>query len=76
MDCQVFFGIAIRRPDQIAYSYLKNLLESGRVQILGELALRYKAVPIDDPSVDPMLALARLCEAIDTMNQLTSTKPA
>ena len=51
-------GIEIWRPDQIAYSDLKNLLESGRVQVLGELALQYEAVPIDDPSVDPMLALA------------------
>jgi hypothetical protein len=26
--------------------------------VLGELALQYEAIPIDDPSVDPMLALA------------------
>ena len=51
-------GIMLSRPDQIAYSDLKNLLESGRVQVLGELALQYEAIPIDDPSVDPMLALA------------------
>ena len=51
-------GIAIKRPDQISYSDLKNLLESGRVQVLGELGLQYQAIPIDDPSVDPMLALA------------------
>ena len=51
-------GIHYRRPDQIAYSDLKDLLESGRVQVLGELALQYEAIPIDDPSVDPMLALA------------------
>jgi hypothetical protein len=51
-------GIAIWRPDEIAYTDLKNLLESGRVQVLGELALQYEAIPIDDPSVDPMLALA------------------
>ena len=51
-------GIEIWRPDDIAYSDLKHLLESGRVQVLGELALQYKAVPIGDPSVDPMLALA------------------
>jgi len=51
-------GIAIWRPDDISYTELKGLLESGRVQVLGELALQYEAVPIDDPSVDPMLALA------------------
>ncbi len=51
-------GIAIWRPDEISYTELKGLLESGRVQVLGELALQYEAIPIDDPSVDPMLALA------------------
>ena len=51
-------GIAIWRPDDISYAELKGLLESGRVQVLGELALQYEAVPIDDPSVEPMLALA------------------
>ena len=51
-------GIAIWRPDDISYTELKGLLESGRVQVLGELALQYEAVPIDDPSVEPMLALA------------------
>ncbi len=51
-------GIAIWRPDDIAYADLKNLLESGRIQVLGELALQYEAIPIDDPSIDPMLALA------------------
>jgi len=51
-------GIHISRPDDISYTELKALLESGRVQVLGELALQYEAVPIDDSSVDPMLALA------------------
>ena len=51
-------GIQINRPDDIAYSELETLLRSGRVQVLGELALQYEAVPIDDPSVDPMLSLA------------------
>jgi len=51
-------GIVIWRPDDVSYPELKELLESGRVQVLGELALQYKDVTIDDPSVDPMLALA------------------
>ena len=51
-------GIMISRPDDISYTELKGLLESGRVQVLGELTLQYEAIPIDDPSVDPMLALA------------------
>ena len=51
-------GIMIGRPDDIGYLELKELFESGRAQVLGELTLQYNAVPIDDPSVDPMLALA------------------
>ena len=51
-------GIQINRPDDISYQELKGLLESGRVQVLGELGLQYEAIPIDDPSVDPMLSLA------------------
>ncbi len=58
MSDRFITGIQINHPDRIAYSDLKDLLESGRVQVLGELALQYEAVPIDDPSVDPMLALA------------------
>lgn len=51
-------GIMIDRPDAISYADLKELFESGRVQVLGELTLQYEAIPIDDPSVDPMLSLA------------------
>lgn len=51
-------GIQISRPDQISHSDLRKLLTSGQIQVLGELTLQYEAVPIDDPSVDPMLALA------------------
>jgi predicted TIM-barrel fold metal-dependent hydrolase len=51
-------GIQINRPDDISHADLKELMESGRVQVLGELALQYEAIPIDDPSVDPMLSLA------------------
>jgi predicted TIM-barrel fold metal-dependent hydrolase len=51
-------GILIDRPDVISYADLRELFESGRVQVLGELALQYEAIPIDDPSVDPMLSLA------------------
>jgi len=51
-------GIQIDRPDEISYSDLEALLRSGRVKVLGELSLQYASVPIDDPSVDPMLSLA------------------
>jgi predicted TIM-barrel fold metal-dependent hydrolase len=58
MEDRFVTGIMIGRPDDIAYEELRGLFESGSVQVLGELTLQYNAVPIDDPSVDPMLALA------------------
>lgn len=58
MEDRFVTGIKIGRPDDIGFTDLKRLFESGRVQVLGELTLQYNAVPIDDPSVDPMLALA------------------
>jgi predicted TIM-barrel fold metal-dependent hydrolase len=58
MQDRFITGIIISRPDEVAYSDLKDLLESGRVQVLGELTLQYEGIPIDDPSVEPMLALA------------------
>jgi predicted TIM-barrel fold metal-dependent hydrolase len=57
-DGRLIPGVLIYRPDSIAYDNLKAGLESGRIEVLGELALQYEAVAIDDPSVDPMLALA------------------
>ena len=58
MQDRFITGIQIGRPDQIAHPDLRRLLESGRVQLLGELTLQYQAIPIDDPSVDRMLGLA------------------
>jgi predicted TIM-barrel fold metal-dependent hydrolase len=58
MQDRFITGIAIGRPDEIAFSDLKGLLESGRVRVLGELWVQYQAIPIDDPSMDRMLSLA------------------
>lgn len=51
-------GQLLWRPEDIAFSDLKTLLETGQVQVLGELAFQYEGIAIDDPSVDPLLALA------------------
>ena len=34
------------------------MIESGRIDILGELGFQYQGIPIDDPSVEPYIALA------------------
>lgn len=51
-------GQSLWRPEDMAFSELRTLLETGQVQVLGELAFQYSGIPIDDPSVDPLLALA------------------
>jgi len=51
-------GQLLLRPEDMAFSELKLLLETGQIQVLGELAFQYEGIPIDDPSVDPLLALA------------------
>jgi predicted TIM-barrel fold metal-dependent hydrolase len=51
-------GQLLWRPEDIAFSELKMLLEAGQIQVLGELAFQYSGIPIDDPSVDPLFALA------------------
>jgi hypothetical protein len=51
-------GQLFYRPDDLAFSELKALIETGQIQVLGELAFQYEGIPIDDPSVDPLLSLA------------------
>ena len=51
-------GLMLVRPEEVAFSEVKSLLETGQVQVLGELAFQYEGIAIDDPSVDPLLALA------------------
>jgi len=58
MQDRFITGLGINRPDDIAFSDLKALLESGRVKVLGEIGSQYRGIPIDDPSLDRMLALA------------------
>ena len=52
-------GIGIRTPDQISVAELRELFESGRAQVLGEISVQYAGIPIDDVSLDPLFALAR-----------------
>ena len=58
MQDRFITGLAVGRPDDLAFADLKGLLESGRVQVLGEVWSQYQGIPIDDPSMDRMLGLA------------------
>jgi predicted TIM-barrel fold metal-dependent hydrolase len=37
---------------------LRRLFASGRAHVLGEVGVQYSGIPIDDPSLDPLFALA------------------
>lgn len=53
-----FTGILVGNPDEIDIAELRTLIESGRVKVIGEIGSQYQNIPIDDPSLDPVLALA------------------
>jgi len=58
-DAERFFvGIRVGDPAELALSELRGMLESGRVEIIGEVTSQYGGIPIDDPSLDPVFALA------------------
>ena len=51
-------GIQVNNPADLPLGELRQYFLSGRAQVLGELALQYEGIAIDDPSVDPMLSMA------------------
>lgn len=51
-------GIQLNNPADVPIDELRQLFASGRAQVMGELAFQYEGIPIDHPSVDPILALA------------------
>ena len=51
-------GIAFDDPSHVSLDELRDLVTSGRVQVLGELFSQYKGIAIDDPSLEPFFAMA------------------
>jgi len=51
-------GIIIGNPADVDLAELRSLIESGRIRLMGEIGSQYNNIPIDDPSLDPILALA------------------
>ncbi len=51
-------GFSMDHPSEVSISELREHFASGRFQVLGELAFQYDGVPIDDPILDRMYALA------------------
>jgi predicted TIM-barrel fold metal-dependent hydrolase len=57
-DDRFLTGIWIIQPDQEPINELREMFESGRAQVLGEIGSQYAGIPIDDPSLEPLFALA------------------
>lgn len=51
-------GIDIGDPKDIDLPRIKELFTTGRAQVLGEIWSQYMGVPIDDPRLDPVFAIA------------------
>jgi predicted TIM-barrel fold metal-dependent hydrolase len=52
------FQTGIQAPSQMPFEDLEELLLLGRAQVLGEMTEQYYGIPIDDPVLDPLFALA------------------
>jgi len=52
-------GVYMYHPTDIDLKQLRDHFTSGRFKVLGELALQYWNVSIDDPVLDPMFAMAQ-----------------
>lgn len=52
-------GYQINNPAAVTVDQLRDLLLSKQVGVIGEIAVMYERIAIDDPSVDPFFALAQ-----------------
>lgn len=52
-------GKAIGHPAEINIQELKQLIETGKVKVIGELLFQYERIAADDPLLDPIYALAQ-----------------
>jgi predicted TIM-barrel fold metal-dependent hydrolase len=52
------FRAGVMRPSRVPIEKLEQLLRSGRLGVLGEINEQYAAIPIDDPALDPLFAMA------------------
>ena len=51
-------GVFMKHLSDVTLDQMRSLFDSGDFVVLGELALQYDAVAIDDPVLDPMFDLA------------------
>jgi predicted TIM-barrel fold metal-dependent hydrolase len=52
------FRTGVTHPSRVPIGELEQLFRSGRLQILGEMNEQYAGIPIDDPALDPLFAMA------------------
>ena len=52
------FIVGISEPSRVPFDVLRDIYTSGKAQALGEVNEQYYHVPIDDPRLEPVFALA------------------
>jgi uncharacterized protein len=52
------FRAGVMRPSRVPIAKLEELHRSGRLRVLGEMNEQYAGIPIDDPALDPLFAMA------------------
>lgn len=55
---QARFYAGVMRPSRVSIEKLEELVRSGRLRVLGEMNEQYAGIPIDDPALDPLFAMA------------------
>ena len=56
------FLVGISTPSKVPIEKLRELHGSGKLQAMGEVSEQYLGIPIDDPRLDPIFALAEELE--------------
>jgi len=51
-------GISMHKPGDLSLDHLRELIDSGKVRVLGEIALQYTGLSPEDPAFEPYWALA------------------
>ncbi|MDX1503018.1 MAG: amidohydrolase family protein, partial [Thermoanaerobaculia bacterium] len=57
------FGYFMSHPSEITLKDLRSLLERDEIQVIGELGFQYRDIAIDDPTLEPIFALAEEFDA-------------
>jgi hypothetical protein len=60
MPDRFIIGRGLFHPSELDLNQFKNEIQSGKTQMIGEIATQYSGIPPNDPSIDTLYALAEL----------------